>query len=194
MNSAPGNKLPEIDQLWSLFLDRDGVINIEKDEDYVRNAGEFYFYPGVTEAIAIFNRLFGKVFIVTNQRGVGRGLMTEADLNNIHKHMENAIADAGGYIDRIYYCTDTDIDSFYRKPNPGMGHKAKADFPQIDFNKSIMVGNTTSDMQFGRNLGMFTVFIPSTKPMPDLPHLLIDLVSTDLFALAKALQKQQGAQ
>ena len=182
--------LPEVDKSWSLFLDRDGVINIEKDEDYVRNENEFYFYEGAPVAISIFNQLFGKVLIVTNQRGVGRGLMTEVDLENIHRYMRHSFAVVGGHIDKIYYCTDTDLESLNRKPNPGMGHQAKNDFPQIEFNKSIMVGNTTSDMQFGKNLGMFTVFIPSTKPMPELPDPLIDVVFPDLYSLAKALQKQ----
>ncbi len=189
-NAVAQSNLPEVDKSWSLFLDRDGVINIEKDEDYVRNESEFHFYEGAPVAISLFNQLFGKVFIVTNQRGVGRGLMTVADLENIHHYMRHSIGVVGGHIDKIYYCTDSDVNSLNRKPNPGMGHQAKNDFPQIEFNKSIMVGNTTGDMQFGKTLGMFTVFIPSTKPMPELPDPLIDVVFPDLYSLAKALQKR----
>jgi histidinol phosphatase-like enzyme len=70
-----------------------------------------------------------------------------------------------------------------------MALQAKNEFPEIDLHKSLMVGNTMSDMQFGKSTGMLTVFIPSAKPSPPLPHPSIDAVFQDLFTLAKALQK-----
>lgn len=186
--------LPEVNKDWSLFLDRDGVINIEKEDDYVRNSSEFRFCFSAPEAIGELSELFGRIFIVTNQRGVSKGLMTEDDLMEIHEGMLREIRQAGGAIDRIYYCIDMDSASPNRKPNPGMGLQAARDFPAVDFNKSMMVGNAMSDMEFGKNLQMFTVFIPSGKPMLTLPNNLIDAVFPDLFTLAKALQKNTGAQ
>ena len=176
-----------IDKNWTLFLDRDGVINYEKEADYIRNAGEFKFYEGVPEAIGVFTLRFGRIFVVTNQKGIGKGLMTEKDLQRIHDFMMLGINKNGGRIDRIYFCPDLDEASPNRKPNAGMGLRAKADFPEIDFSRSLMVGNTMSDMKFGKTLGAKTIFIPSTKPMPELPDPLIDAVYPELLALAKAL-------
>jgi len=181
--------LTVINPTWTLFLDRDGVINHEKPLDYIRKPDELRFYDGVPEAIAAFSARFGLVFIVTNQKGIGKGLMTEQDLSAIHDRMMQVISTAGGRIDRIYHCPDLDEASPCRKPNPGMGFRAKMEFPQIDFSASIMVGNTLGDMQFGRNIGAKTVFIPSTKPMPELPHPLIDAVFSGLPSLADAINK-----
>lgn len=185
--------LPEIllqaNKAWTLFLDRDGVVNLEKDNDYIRMPSEFFFLDHVPEAMAIFAGLFGEIFVVTNQKGVGKGLMTEDDLQDIHQYMLQGVEHAGGRISKVYYCTATENDHPNRKPQPGMALQAKADYPQISFSKSIMVGNTLSDMAFGRAEGMYTVFIQSSKPMPELPHPAIDAVFPSLYLLAKALQK-----
>ncbi len=183
----------KIDNSWTLFLDRDGVINRESENDYIRDWSSFHFLPGVTGSFSIFTKIFKRIFIVTNQKGVGKGLMTEADLENINNNLLAAVNNAGGHIDKIYYCTALDDNDPCRKPNNGMALQAKKDFPDIDFNKSLMVGNTLGDMQFGKTSGMYTVFIPSEKACPPLPHPLIDKVYDDLAALAKALQKSVAA-
>ena len=182
------DQLTHIDKSWTLFLDRDGVINHEKKMDYIRNYGEFKFYNGVTEALKIFNDIFGTIVMVTNQRGIGRGLMTEHDLTYIHAQMLSNITASSGRIDKIYYCTSTDNDCFERKPNPGMAHQAKKDFSNIDFAKSIMIGNKLSDMQFGRNAGMFTIYLATTNPEVEFPHPLIDLRFNDLLSVAHHFQ------
>ena len=151
--------LINVDNSWSLFLDRDGVINEKLDNDYVKNWGEFKFKEGALQAIAGLGKIFGRVFVVTNQRGVGLSLMTEEGLNEIHDRMHSEVISASGRIDKIYYCTAVDNCAECRKPNIGMGLKAKSDFPEIEFSKSIMVGDSISDMEFGKNLGMKTVFI-----------------------------------
>ena len=148
---------------WTLFLDRDGVINKELPDDYVKNWSEFEWEPKAKEAISILSNHFDKIFIITNQRGVGIGVMTENDLLSIHSKMVSEINEAGGRIEKIYYCTDADRNSPNRKPNCGMGLQAKADYPEINFNKTVMVGNTLHDMQFGRSLGTRTVFIDEKK-------------------------------
>lgn len=177
-----------IDNSWTLFLDRDGVINEEKHEDYIHKWDEFKFYEGVKEAIAIFNKKFGRIFIVTNQRGVGKGLTKMEDLDVIHKNMVDEIIEAGGRIDKLYFAIDLENDSPNRKPNPGMGLQAKLDFPNIDFSKSIMIGNTISDMKFGRNLGTaINIFLPTTRKDVDIADENIDLVFENLISVAKAL-------
>lgn len=180
--------LKKIDSNWTLFLDRDGVINHEKFEDYIYNYAEFVFYDGVLDAMQIINQRFGKIIVVTNQRGVGKGWMTELNLQDIHNHMLHDIEAAGGRIDAIYYCTSLDNQDPNRKPQPGMAFKAAKDFPEIDLNKSIMVGNNVSDMEFGRNAGMHTVFLQTTHPDLPLPHPSIDLACNNLLKFAEALE------
>ncbi len=179
--------LKNIDKEWTLFLDRDGVINYEKKDDYIRNWQEFKFYEGAKEAINTFAKKFGKIIVVSNQRGISKGLMTEEDLANIHHNMQLDIQSSGGRIDAIYYCTAIDAKDPYRKPNPGMAFLAKQDFPDIDFSKSIIAGNKSSDMLFGKNAGMYPVFIASTHPQTPFPHPDIDLRFNSLAEFAKAL-------
>ena len=179
--------LKVIDKNWTLFLDRDGVINEDKVGSYIFNTDEFIFMQG---APALFKKLtekFGRIIVVTNQRGVGRGLMTEADLTAIHEKMTSAITAAGGKIDGIYFASSIHNDNPMRKPNPGMALKAKADFPSINLSQSIMVGNKSSDMLFGRNAGMYTVFLSTTNPEVPFPHPDIDLRFEQLADFAKAL-------
>jgi len=178
-----------IDKNWTLFLDRDGVINHEKDLNYILNRGEFRFYDGVPAALQYLANAFGKLIVVTNQRGIGKQLMTDENLLDIHNYMQGEIVLAGGRIDKIYYCSSMDNDCYERKPNPGMAHLAKTDFPQIDFTKSIIAGNRLSDMAFGRNAGMYTVFVATTDPETPFPHPLIDFRFNDLPAFANHLRR-----
>ncbi len=181
--------LNQIDKSWTLFLDRDGVINHEKEMDYVLNYDEFIFYEGAKEALRIFDETFSTIIIVTNQRGIGKERMTEEDLTDIHTKMIGEIVSEEGRIDKIYYSTSLDNDDPLRKPQSGMALLAKKDFPQINFSTSIMVGNNVSDMLFGRNTGMHTVFLKTTSPDLELPHAAIDLSFNSLIDFAKALQK-----
>lgn len=178
--------LKNINSSWTLFIDRDGVINDEKHLDYIHTWDEFKFYKGVKEALKIFNKKFGIIIMVTNQRGVAKGLTRIDDLHLIHKNMLKEIEEAGGRINRIYVCTE--MESPNRKPNPGMGLQAMKDFPEIDLSKSIMIGNTLSDMKFGRNLGVtITIFLPTTRKEVPHNHEDIDMVYKDLISVAKAL-------
>jgi histidinol-phosphate phosphatase family protein len=142
---------------------------------------------GAPEIFKKLNEIFGHIIVVTNQRGVGRGLMSEDDLTSIHSKMINAINAIGGKIDGIYFATSINNASPTRKPNPGMALQAKADFPSINLAKSIMVGNKHSDMLFGRNAGMFTVFVATTNPEVAFPHPDIDLRFNLLEDFVKAL-------
>ena len=180
--------LNKIDNTWTLFLDRDGVINLEQRNAYINHWDEFKFYDGVLEAMEIFAKVFNKIVIVTNQKGVSKGLTKESDLIDIHKNMKAAIEKAGGRIDAIYYCTDMDDDSPNRKPQAGMGLQATKNFPEIDLQKAIMVGNTLSDMHFGRNLGVYTVFLPTTRPEVDLNDMSIDMVSESLKGFSNKIK------
>jgi D-glycero-D-manno-heptose 1,7-bisphosphate phosphatase len=182
--------LEDINKEWTLFLDRDGVINEEKDKSYILHFGEFKFTPGALAALRALSESFGRILVVTNQRGVGKGLMSESALLEIHRQMQHAVEALGGRIDAIYYNTSLIDSDPLRKPNSGMAGLAKKEFPSISFSRSIMVGNTLSDMQFGRNAGMFTVFLKTTLPLQEFPHPLIDRVFDNLPDFAKALERR----
>jgi len=176
-----------IDNSWTLFLDRDGVINQQKDPGYILNWHEFAFLDGVIEAMQIFASKFQHIFIVTNQRGVGKGEMTITDLENIHQQLTARVHAVGGRIDGIYFCIDTSAESPCRKPNQGMALQAKLDHPAVDFTKSIMVGNSISDMGFGRNIGAINVFLTTTNKLIGTQDDRIDHFYSSLIEFAQAL-------
>ena len=160
----------KIDKTWTLFLDRDGVINVRLIDDYVKHTGEFEFLPGVLEALKIFSEKFARVIIITNQQGVGKGLMTMKDVDEVHAFMNKEIESRKGRIDAIYVCPQlkSDPDNF-RKPSPKMAYMAQHDFPEIDLEKSIMIGDSNSDIEFGRNAGLYTILI-GDDPVKTGPH------------------------
>jgi len=179
--------LKSITAEWTLFLDRDGVINEEKVGEYILHWDYFIFSKGVLDVFKKLSNTFSRVIIVTNQKGVGKGLMAQEALDTIHFEMQREVAIVGGRIDRIYACTDLDDASPMRKPNHGMALQAQKDFPDVDFAKSIMVGNKLSDMLFGRSAGMHTVFVATTNPETPYPHQDIDLRFDTLYHFASSL-------
>lgn len=179
----------KIDKTWSLFLDRDGVINLHYPNDYVKKWDEFYFLEGVLESLKTISNRFRRILIVTNQQGVGKGLMSEDDLKFIHAEMLKEVRKYGGRIHMIYAATDIVANDFWqlRKPEIGMANRAKKDFPEIDFAKSIMVGDSITDMQFGKNAGMITVFVGDKKKLTKKDKLLIDDYCESLSDFASSL-------
>lgn len=152
----------KIDKTWTLFLDRDGVINEKRDNDYVKSIDELVFIDKAKYAISELNKYFAKTLVVTNQQCVGKGIITENELHKIHNYLKQEIEQEGGVVDKIYFASQLKSEnSIYRKPNTGMADLAKTDFPDIDFKKSIMVGDSLSDIEFGNNKNMTTVFISS---------------------------------
>lgn len=165
---------PRYDKSWTLFLDRDGVINDEIVGSYVTNWEEFVFSDGALEALQVLAARFGTIVVVTNQRGVGRGIMAMDDLRNINVRTYEAVKAAGGRIDKIYACTAVADTDHNRKPNVGMAMQAREDFPAIDFRRSVIVGNSISDMEFGKRVAMRTVFLTTKHAPVGLPHPLVD--------------------
>lgn len=160
-NTNPTNL---IDQDWTLFLDRDGVINKRLPGAYVRSWKEFEFCKGSLEAMVKLSGYFNRTVVVTNQQGIGKKIMTEKMLDKVHRRMRKEVAVAGGNIDQVYFCPDlASANPPCRKPNSGMALQAQEDFPEIDFKKSIIVGDSISDMEFGIRLGMMTVFITTKE-------------------------------
>ncbi|MCS6990990.1 MAG: HAD-IIIA family hydrolase [Chitinophagales bacterium] len=166
----PRNPVLFPDASWTLFLDRDGVINQKKDNDYIRSVQEFLFLPEVPEALARLARLFGRIIIVTNQQGVGKGIMRMEDVDAIHNYMKEQVRLNGGRIDAVYVAPElASPNPVLRKPATGMAIQAKADFPEIDFRRSVVIGDALTDLEFGKRLGMITVFLaPRHVRQPEL--------------------------
>ena len=180
------SELLKIDKEWTLFLDRDGVINERPVDDYVRSWNEFKFMPGVPEALRLLAARFGKIIVITNQQGIGKNLMTSEDLLQVHHKMTEAVEKEGGRIDAIYYCPDLETKpGNCRKPGLAMARRAAEDFPSIRFERGVMVGDTGSDMLFGKNGGLQTGFVgKADEPVADK---LVDHRFGSLLAFAQFL-------
>jgi histidinol-phosphate phosphatase family protein len=174
-----------IDNTWTLFLDRDGVINKKLDNDYVKHWIEFEFIEGSIDALKFLKNLFGTIVVVTNQQGIGKRLYRTEDLELIHKNMIYEIAFHGGHIDKVYFSPYLKEENHpTRKPGIGMALQAKEDFPQINFSKSLIIGDSMSDMEFGRKAGMRTIFISEAITESS----LIDFTFVSLNEFVIALQ------
>ena len=138
----------------TLFLDRDGVINRWLPGDYVKTWDEFAFLPGILECLRKWAVRFKHIIVVSNQRGVGKGKMSQADLEAVHARMLSEIRASGGRIDAVYTCTELEKDHPMRKPQPGMFLAACRDFPDIAPERSLMLGDSDSDREFAANCGM----------------------------------------
>ena len=146
----------------TLFLDRDGVIN-HKIDDYVRFFSEFRFIEDVPESIARLSDYFERIIIVTNQQGIGKKIMTENQLLTLHDKMLYEINKIGGKIEKIYYCLHLEsANCDCRKPKSGMLLKAKEDFPDIDFEKSILIGDSDTDIIAAENLNIKSIKVSPT--------------------------------
>ena len=148
----------------AIFLDRDNTI-IE-DPGYINNPDQVKLLEGVTEPLSELKAMGYKLVVVSNQSGVARGIVTEEALGQIHKRLEQLLAEKGVSLDRIYYCPyyiDGVIpkyrkDSDWRKPNPGMLLAAGKDM-DIDLPESWMVGDSPSDIEAGARAGCRTIML-----------------------------------
>jgi len=140
----------------AVFLDRDGVLNVYLPGDYVKTPDELTPLPGAPEAVARLNALGYPVFVISNQQGVAKGLMTDGDLLAVDDKLRAAVSDAGGLITRSYYCTHhASAPSTHRKPEPGMILQAAAEY-DLDLAASVFVGDTETDAAAARAAGVGT--------------------------------------
>src|SRR6266478_3033211 len=140
------------------FLDSDGVINRKPPEgQYVTRWEELQFLPGVSEAIILLTGAGYSFFVVTNQRGVAKGLPTQDDLESIHLRMCQELADAGAVITKVYYCPhEKQPPCSCRKPAPGMLLTAARDH-ESKLSSSWMIGDSDIDVEAGKNAGCKTI-------------------------------------
>lgn len=167
-------QLSQIGPGWTLFLDRDGVINERIFNNYVLSWSDFHFTPGLLHNAAKIGAAFDRVIVVTNQQCIAKGMLSQEQLDSIHFQMCQELDKVGLHIDLVLAATEFKNGTPQRrKPCIAMGLEAQQVFPQIDFSKSIMVGDTNTDIQFGKKLGMFTVLVESAEHVKELPDLRI---------------------
>ena len=144
----------------TVFLDRDGVINENPpDRGYVCNWSDFYFISNSLKAIQLLTQTDYRIFIVTNQAGIGKGIFTEQQLAEIHKRMLNEINEADGRIERIYYCPhQPNAGCNCRKPKNGMLLKAANDYA-FDLLSTYLIGDSISDMQAAENASVMPMLV-----------------------------------
>ena len=152
------------DKQWTLFMDRDGVVNEQIIDGYVMETEQFVFHNGVFEALEILHQHFDRVLLVTNQQCVGKGLCSMDKIDRVHEWMQQQLAARNIAFDRIYCCPHLAAAGCdCRKPQPGMAFQAQRDFPDIDFSHSVMVGDSLSDMQFAQNAGIRAVHVGAIR-------------------------------
>ncbi|MFZ0743182.1 MAG: HAD family hydrolase [Terracidiphilus sp.] len=146
--------------LRTVFLDRDGVLNEKMPEGrWVAALADFHVLPGVPEAIARLNRAGIRVIVVTNQRGIALGLFSARDVEAIQSGFQKLLKAHAAHVDGFYYCPHDRLQCNCRKPLPGMFEQARRHFPETSATTSAMIGDSLPDIEFGRRLGMLTVFI-----------------------------------
>lgn len=142
-----------------IFLDRDGVINEKAaPHQYISRWEEFRFLPGVPEAIYSLNEAGYKLVIVSNQRGIARGMMTMEQLNELHENMCAALEKQGAHIDAIYVCPHNEGECTCRKPDIGLFLQAEQQFC-VDKAQSFMIGDSASDIEAGERYGVRTILV-----------------------------------
>lgn len=142
----------------TLFLDRDGIVNVQIVGGYVESVEQFVFVDHFLDAMKMLRPLFKHIILVTNQQGVGKKICTQAQVDAVHSYMQMRLLAQHTLMDAIYCCPHLAAENCScRKPQIGMALQAKNDFPDIDFRNSIMVGDSLSDMQFAKNAGILPV-------------------------------------
>ncbi|MBB6454761.1 D-glycero-D-manno-heptose 1,7-bisphosphate phosphatase [Salirhabdus euzebyi] len=169
----------------AMFLDRDGVVNevLSERVKFVNKPTDFYLLDGVAEAIKLFNEEGFKVFIVTNQGGIGLGYMKESALQDVHKKMEEDLAKIGAYVDEVVYCPHKPhANCACRKPKPKMLFDLAAKY-DIDLAQSYMVGDREPDIIAGREAGTRTILIGEREK----DEVEADMYFPDLLSVANWL-------
>ncbi len=155
-----------------VLLDRDGVINRRIISGYVSRWGEFVFLPGALEALRLLNEKNFRVVVVSNQAGVGKGLMSAADLDEVTRRFMAEVEAHGGRIQSVYYCTHRAEEGCEcRKPKPGLLRRAQAQH-HFDFERTFLVGDTESDLLAAHAAGCPAIMVSGmpVSALEKLPH------------------------
>lgn len=164
----PDNDTSRSDARPAAFLDRDGVLNV--DRGYVYDPDQFAWIAGAPEAVRLLNEAGYTVIVVTNQSGVARGYYDEAAVKALHAYMQDQLVAAGAHIDAFYYCPhhpdgvvkELTMICQCRKPGTGMLERAARDWP-IDIGRSFLIGDKDADMAAAKAFNIRGVKFTSTS-------------------------------
>ena len=176
----------------TVFLDRDGVINENLDNDYVKRWEEYRFLSKSKKAIKTLTDAGWNIIIISNQSGIGRRLMSIQDLEDINARMLEEIESAGGKIQAVYYCPHAPSEGCdCRKPEPGMLFRAAREFG-IELPKSYIVGDNITDIQAGARAGCTTILVKTGRGKEILKQrdqwsVSPDYIAEDLYEAVKLL-------
>lgn len=174
----------------AVFLDRDGVINEKAPEgEYIARPNQVRLLPGAAEAIARLNAAGYLVIVITNQRGIGKGLMSEADFWLVMQCIEERLSSAKAHLNAVYFCADVDDQSPCRKPNTGMIEQALRDFPDIMLAQSWMVGDSLSDQECATRAGFRLALVKRSDAEP--LDSCQDVSTISLSAFVESLMQQE---
>jgi D-glycero-D-manno-heptose 1,7-bisphosphate phosphatase len=153
-------QIPTLANIHTVFLDRDGVINEKAPEgEYICSPAELHLLPGVPQSIARLNRAGLRTVVVSNQRGIAKGLYNEDDVKEIHRAIQTAVARHGAKLDAFFICPHGQDECRCRKPLPGMFEQAAKAFPGVRAEESAMIGDSLVDIEFARRLGMPAILV-----------------------------------
>lgn len=147
----------------AIFLDRDWVLNKKAPEhEYVNSVQEFFWIPKAKDLIKFCNDSGRKVFVVTNQQGVWKWITKPHELQKIHDTIQKDLAKIWAKIDKFYVCPHLEVeDCECRKPKPGMILQAFKEFPEIEWEKCCLIGDSLTDINAGDSVGLKTLRIAS---------------------------------
>ena len=146
------NHFFNMNNLKTVFVDRDGVINQERS-DYVKSISELEIYPNVAKNIKLLKDAGFLVVVITNQSAVNRGIVTHETINQIHNSIQVHLKKYGTFLDGFYYCPHTpDENCNCRKPKSGLLEKAILEL-NVDLNSSWMIGDSDSDIEAADSVG-----------------------------------------
>jgi D-glycero-D-manno-heptose 1,7-bisphosphate phosphatase len=159
-NSETNSEIRMPEHIETVFLDRDGVLNQKMPEGhYVSSWEEFQPLQGIVQAIGKLNHAGIRVIVISNQRGIALGRMTNAAVETIHARFQDFLKASSAHIDAFYFCPHDKEACDCRKPKPGLFLQAIRDFPAIQPETSIVIGDSLSDIEAGHNFGMATIWI-----------------------------------
>jgi len=154
------SRRPPSSEIRWVFLDRDGTLNVKPpDGEYVERPEALELLPGAADAVRMLNQAGLWTSLVTNQRGVALGRMSRRDLDDVHERLKRLLSLKRAAVDAIYVCPHGMDECACRKPRPGLLLQAQREHPALDFARAAIVGDSASDVQAGRCLGLTTILI-----------------------------------
>ena len=164
----------------AVFVDRDGVI-VRNRADYVKSVTEVELLPHAIDALCLLTEEGHRVFVITNQSGVGRGIVSEQEVDLIHDHLATKVAERGGRIESFLVCPHRPDDGCAcRKPEPGLLYRARDEFG-VDLSAAYLVGDFKTDVEAAATAGCSSILVLSGRTHPgastgDADHVVEDLL------------------